>query len=660
MSNARQPLGESPPTATWARRAPVTLGGGALVLACVCVWHLVRTDPNIVFLHPEDGASWIGHDRPFNILLEKERDVRARFRRDLTVENVPPDATLTIRALKSASVLLDGHQLVQPRMSLDEWKSPIQIPLSEHLQPGRHELVVVVRNRLGPAVLLASCPALDLVTDERWEATTDGENWTPARKLTDRQPVAASHGFMPTYLALWKQAPLLLPLALVAFAVALLGPPQVLAGRLPQSLFAAGCLRWCLIAAWVVLAANNCTKVPPGLGLDFRGHAEYILRVSETWSIPFATDGWQMFQSPLYYVLSAGMHWLFEAFLEFHTLWNLLRLLPLACGIAQVELCYRAMRCIFPDRSDLQCLGTLVGGLMPMNIYMSQHIGNEPLAGFFSSLSLLLAFRCLQRPELLESGTRQCLLGAVLGCAVLSKVTPVLLLPPIVVVLVLCLRKVGASRRTIVLGVCRFGIVFLSVCGWYYARNWVELGKPFVGGWDPSRNITWWQDPGYRIIQDFTSFGESLVYPVLSARFGVWDGLYSSAFFDGYLSSAHPDFVPWNVPIILCLPLLSLAPAIAIVVGGVAALSKPRAHNGGPLLAIGCAAIYLAAILYMFLTVPVYCIAKASYALGLLPCFAVLAARGFDLLAARPTARAAIVAAMTSWAVYSYLGFFIL
>ena len=40
-----------------------------------------------------------------------------------------------------------------------------------------------------------------------------------------------------------------------------------------------------------------------------------------------------------------------------------------------------ASRTVFPGRNDLQIIGTAVGGFLPLNIYISQVVGNEPLSG---------------------------------------------------------------------------------------------------------------------------------------------------------------------------------------------------------------------------------------------------------------------------------------
>ncbi len=76
-----------------------------------------------------------------------------------------------------------------------------------------------------------------------------------------------------------------------------------------------------------------------------------------------------------------------------------LRWLTLLCGVAQVELCYRAGRLVFPGRDDLQSLAVLFGGFLPMNVYMSQTLSNEPLCGVFSALIVLLCWQMLREPE---------------------------------------------------------------------------------------------------------------------------------------------------------------------------------------------------------------------------------------------------------------------
>ena len=77
--------------------------------------------------------------------------------------------------------------------------------------------------------------------------------------------------------------------------------------------FAPSLLRWILMAAWVVLAANNIWQVPSQVGPDIFAHYQYVVYISRSWSLPLATDGWEMFQPPLFYSIAAPFYGLFSA-----------------------------------------------------------------------------------------------------------------------------------------------------------------------------------------------------------------------------------------------------------------------------------------------------------------------------------------------------------
>jgi hypothetical protein len=122
-------------------------------------------------------------------------------------------------------------------------------------------------------------------------------------------------------------------------------------GALP-SIRQAATLRWIVLTGWVVLGANNILKLPAPAGFDVGGHLDYIVFLLKNHRVPLATDGWQMFQSPLNYLVSVPLYHVLESVAEPATVVLLLRLLPLGCGFVQIELCYRASRRVFPGPSD--------------------------------------------------------------------------------------------------------------------------------------------------------------------------------------------------------------------------------------------------------------------------------------------------------------------
>ena len=70
--------------------------------------------------------------------------------------------------------------------------------------------------------------------------------------------------------------------------------------------------------------------------------------------------------------------------------------------------------------------------------------------------------------------------------------------------------------------------------------------------------------------------------------------------------------------------------------------------------------MYLAAIFCVFLIAPIFSSVKASYAIGLIPCFALLAARGFSVLTTRRIFRAVLYGLFACWAVTVYAAYFVI
>jgi len=396
--------------------------------------------------------------------------------------------------------------------------------------------------------------------------------------------------------------------------------------------------------------------------MDVKGHLQYILYVAAYGRIPLATEGWQMFQPPLYHLLTAVFYRSLLALLDPETVIRALKLFSLLCGALQVEICYRIMKYAYPEKESLRIIGILLGGLLPMNLYISQSLGNEPLGGCLTALLILFACRIFSG---VSGVTREItvLMGFTLGLALLTKVTAILIIPSLIFfVSAEILRTVGSTHERI-RSAGRFMILFLGialiVAGWYYLRNRIELGRFFIGGWDAFREIVWWQDPGYRTLRQCYIFGESISYPVFSSIYGFWDAIYSSLWVDGYMSAY--DRPPWNYGFMLSGTLLSLLPSTAILIG----LVVTARTKGGPLrrmlrFSVCSIGLYLVAIFYLFLTVPFLSSAKATYALGLIPCFALIGTAGFEILTRKRFLRAAMYGLFACWAVGSYVSYFII
>ncbi|MFC1798183.1 hypothetical protein ACFLZL_00030 [Thermodesulfobacteriota bacterium] len=417
---------------------------------------------------------------------------------------------------------------------------------------------------------------------------------------------------------------------------------------------------------WLILAANNIGKLPLDLGFDATPHLDYIRYIAEEGRIPYATEGWEMFNPPFYYIITALFYKVLALFFSTETAVRLLRIISLFCGAAQIEISYRLLSLAYRDRKDLQILGIVIGGLLPMNIYISQVPGNEPLTALLSGVVILLTFKWLLKPSDVQKNG-MLMIGLVAGVAVLTKVTAIILIPVVIVFVIYRTMEGSASLpNRLMSAVRRFGLVsgiIVGVAGWYYIRNFMEMGHFFaVGGWDVTGEIEWWQEPGFRTFSQLASFGNALVYPIYSGLAGLWDSFYSTLWMDGLLSGKiiYKGRPPWNYAFMLASAWLSFPLTLAMIIGVFKSIAKPAGpQQKGFLFLFACFLGYGAAFFYLYLTLPVYSAGKATYLLGIAPCLVLFCVEGFEILIRTRVLRAAVNGLIACWAIASYLAYFV-
>jgi hypothetical protein len=626
----------------------------------------LTADPRVSFLDSDKDAEWIRRDEPFRLTSRRARVLKTSFRKSVEIRQPPSRALLVVRAFKLAAILVDGHCVLEASSSLQDWKQEKSVDITGFLAPGAHQIRIDVGNENGPPALLAFSREVGLRTGADWEASKDGESWAPARLAGAPWRTDITLQFPTAGQALLQKLPFYLPLFLAISLLSFHWPR--LRGRWTrlQELFGAPHrVRWMLLWAWALLAANNLLKVPDLHGFDTQQHLSYISYIAEYRRIPLAPEGWEMFQSPLYYILCAPFYYLYAHVLQLgpHTVLRLLRLMSLLCGLGQVELCYRALRRVFPARPDLQVAGTAVGGFLPMILYLSHGLGNEPLSGLLSGAAIVTALALLDMRSWEDSRRQVLRVGFLLGLALLTKVTAVLLLLPMIFFMVWSLRAHGHGARRTAVAVVLFLSAATLVSGWYYARNWVTLGQPFLGGWDSARSIVWWQDPGYRTPEQLFGFGEALLHPIYAGTVSFLDAIYSTLWADGYLSSKVVFTVrpPWNYGFMLSGVLLALLPTGLMLLGAIRwpadrSMQRRQAFS----FAAICMGLHLLALLHWFLVVPVYCIAKASYTAGITVCYAMLAAGGLELLGRNRLVVAILHGLLACFGASAYLAYFVI
>ena len=423
-------------------------------------------------------------------------------------------------------------------------------------------------------------------------------------------------------------------------------------------------IRWSIILSLFFLGLRNVSRLPEYVGYDAPWHFEYIQYVATQYRIPLPNAGSTFFQTPVYYVLSAfAYHLLLLLGFDVSSLPSLLRIVPFLCGIGMVEICFRAAGYVFPRRSDLQAVAAAVGGLIPMNLYMAQGLSNEPMAALIAGLLILqtLRFYTVSTSKPLLAVT---LIGVMMGLAILTKISMFLWIVPVLMLLGIALYKRGFSALPIAGHLAMVPLVGICICGGYFLRNRIETGQAFYPN-SQAQGANWWQDPGFRTTSQFLEFGHVFSAPAYSGFRSFWDSFYSTFWANGTLSGVidYTHRPPWNYGLMSCGLWLAWAPIMLMFVGAVRALIRfKKTEQPDRLFLQFCIlgiAVFVPALIYVFLTLPIYTCVKASYMLSALPCFGILAAAGFDQLNKQRAVRAVCVGFIFTWSAISYLTFFI-
>jgi tetratricopeptide (TPR) repeat protein len=205
-------------------------------------------------------------------------------------------------------------------------------------------------------------------------------------------------------------------------------------------------------------------------------------------------------------------------------------------------------------------------------------------------------------------------------------------------------------------------LIATLISGWHYIRI-SQYGSPIIGGSDPVTGVFWWQDDGYHTISYFTRFGQSLVRPLFSATASFFDGLYSTLWGDGLCSGVSDLSVrpPWNYHLMCAGYLLSLLPALLLLIGVIASLWQLfRELRTDMFVFVGLSIAVATALVYYNLKVPCYGSAKAFYGLSALLPLGFFAAVGWNVVTdGRKWCQLAIAILLAVWAMNSFGSFWI-
>jgi tetratricopeptide (TPR) repeat protein len=651
---------------TWQRSALV-LGLTAMAFAWLA-WVCLH-DPQINFL-PRDGrAEWILFPRAMDATAHPVATLDTVFRRQFELGDQPRAARLDVRAGKRAELKINGTsvQIAAGR----SWKDVASADVAAFLRTGTNNIEVRVFNDNAPAALWLTLTAdrLTLRSDGIWEASCADSAWRGAALAatpTLPGPGNSVAGGEQTLHALGTIWLMWLMFAGIAVAICLAGSRWI--GRWLKPAASGGLSRGhiaillLVIGLWCLLFWNNAGLMPFLQGFDSQDHLNYIKYIQERRALPLPTEGFEMFQPPLYYVLSAVALSLGGLSVDAPSGILVLRFLSLLFGLVQFTLVFLSLRLLIPGRTVAQFVGLALAAFLPMQLYLSHYVTNETLAATLGTVSIYLGLRLLRTKD--PSVSQFAWLGLCMGAALLTKATALLLVLPLFLALII---KLFAQRAPVALWLRHFGTlsaVVVATCGWHYARIWYRFGTPVVGNWDVAAGFSWWQDPGFHTAADYARFGRSLIAPLFSGFWSFADGIYSTLWGDG-LCGGVVDLAygpPWNHSLMVAGYFLALAPTLLILTGaGISFWRFVRKPSVDLFMLAGASGAVMLGLVFMTLKVATYAQVKAFYGLALLVPLCFFGSVGWELLTrGRRILQGALGVLLLVWAMNSFTSFWII
>ncbi len=243
---------------------------------------------------------------------------------------------------------------------------------------------------------------------------------------------------------------------------------------------------WLQWAPWGILVLHLLLAVAYNLATPFGNngyantpdegaHFQYVAFVAREWRLPlfegYEGVGYEAHQPPLYYFL-AGM------------LYHLVggegkgvRLLSTLCSLGVVWLVYWTVRWLFPERPLLALGAMAFVAFLPMHIAIGSAVGNDALTNLLFAGALFLSAILLT-----EKPTARHLfgLGIVVGLALLTKATAVLLLPISAVAVGLSALRHSAGWGGAVQHTGLVLTIALAIGGWWFVRNAMLYNDPLL------------------------------------------------------------------------------------------------------------------------------------------------------------------------------------
>jgi 4-amino-4-deoxy-L-arabinose transferase-like glycosyltransferase len=185
-------------------------------------------------------------------------------------------------------------------------------------------------------------------------------------------------------------------------------------------------------------------------------------------------------QPPLYYIIAGLVAHIAPP--DPQTVMYIGRVVAILLGAGTVYLCWLIIRELAPNSPILATAAAAVIALLPQFCFTNAHLSNDSAVNLAATAAFYVWMRGLRHPDF---DPRLFGAGAMVGLALLCKLTAFVLIPGLLLVIVFRLAQVGPSvsgigqwlkRALKMITGATMGVVLVS--GWWFVRNLFVYGEP--------------------------------------------------------------------------------------------------------------------------------------------------------------------------------------
>jgi hypothetical protein len=281
---------------------------------------------------------------------------------------------------------------------------------------------------------------------------------------------------------------------------------------------------WPLVSVYLVLGLWFVCVVPPSGAPDQTAHLAYVQHIAEGNGLPVLGESpvlYEAYQPPLFYLLWAPLY-RFGSVVGHDIAVSLMRVFCLLCGVAGIVFTGAIAHRVLPERPEWAFLACAYSALLPMHVFINSSINSDNLGEMLCTVALL---PLVALPQVQRLTWRSAVAtGALIGLAVLSKVTALALGPALLIAVGWRAIPRGSWRADGQWALVAGGAA-AAACGWWFARNVVVYGSllgtdAYLEYFKGAPNLDWFLERGVGLT--------GYAYVVVSYLFRTYWGLFGN------------------------------------------------------------------------------------------------------------------------------------